>query len=147
MPDCPFCKIVAGEAEALIVGDFLHALAFIPLAPAAWGHTLVIPKRHVTDLFGLGDRADEVFYAVRYMDSALRKALSPDGMNLIQSTGTAAGQTVPHLHFHLMPRWEGDPLGDLWEKGREWWQRGIEAHPDGFAATKRQQMADAIRRP
>lgn len=107
---CPFCCIVAGEEPALIVGDFPYALAFVPLAPAAWGHTVVIPKRHTEGLQDLPpERGASMLYALRSMDVKLRRALSPDGMNLIQSTGAAAGQTVPHLHFHLVPRWEGDP--------------------------------------
>lgn len=106
---CPFCRVVAGEEPALIVGDFPQALAFIPLAPAAWGHTLVIPKPHIETLWGLQDLSTSVLYAIRFMETKLRKALRPDGMNLIQSTGTAAGQTVPHLHFHLVPRWDGGP--------------------------------------
>lgn len=121
MTPCPFCRIVVGEEPALIVGDFPYALAFIPLAPAVWGHTLVIPKPHIETLWGLQDLSTSVLYAIRFMETKLRKTLNPDGMNLIQSTGTAAGQTVPHLHFHLVPRWEADHLGDLWVKGRGWW--------------------------
>lgn len=139
---CPFCQMVAGEEPALIVGDFPYALAFTPLAPAAWGHTLVIPKRHTETLWDLPpERGASLLYAIRSMDSKLRKALSPDGMNLIQSTGAAAGQTVPHLYFHLVPRWEGDHLGDLWASGREWWRsyRGNETEYQ-----RRARMAAAI---
>jgi histidine triad (HIT) family protein len=146
---CAFCRIVHGEhAEGdpvpLVVGDFPHALAFVPLAPAAWGHTLVIPKRHVESLGELrpGYLVEAVLTAVQRMDARLRGALNPDGMNLIQSTGAAAGQTVPHLHFHLVPRWDDDHLGDLWAKGRERWNgyRGNETWDQ-----RRARMAEALK--
>jgi len=146
---CPFCRIVHGEraqgdSEPLIIGNFPRALAFIPLAPAAWGHTLVIPKPHITDLWGFApDLAGEVFTAIWSVGTQIRRALRPDGMNLIQSTGAAAGQTVDHLHFHLVPRWDGDHLGDLWEKGREWWKE-MTADTGGDPRTA---MADAFRYP
>ncbi|GAA2338592.1 hypothetical protein GCM10010431_72490 [Streptomyces kunmingensis] len=92
--------------------------AFFPLEPATRGHTLVVPNRHVADLTDLTAReAQDVGEAVLRSARAIRSALSPDGLNVIQSTGEAATQTVPHVHFHLVPRWTGDRMTLSWPAG------------------------------
>jgi histidine triad (HIT) family protein len=113
--DCPFCRIIAGAAPARIVWSGPAALAFLPLNPAARGHTLVVPRRHVLDLFSLDDAtASALTLAVLHLARAVRAAVAPDGMNIINSAGAAASQTVPHLHVHVVPRWSGDHFGRFW---------------------------------
>jgi len=125
MGDCPFCDIVAGEAPAVRVYEGETTLAFLDIAPVAAGHTLVVPKRHhetLTDM-DAGTTA-EVFGTARRVARAIEAALDPDGLNLVQANGEAAGQEVFHVHAHLLPRQADDdvrvrwPAGDL-EAGEE----------------------------
>ena len=115
MGDCEFCRIVRGEAAAHVVSDTVETMAFFPLAPAIKGHTLVIPKKHVPDIWLLDDHlASVVTLSVLVVARAIKRALQPDGLNIINSNGAAASQTVSHLHVHLVPRWRGDNFGDIW---------------------------------
>lgn len=114
-PDCEFCQIVCGDRAARIVADAPDALAFFPLRPACLGHTIVIPKAHVRDLWAAGSLLDTgLMQAVIDVGSAISTVLRPDGLNLISSAGAAASQTVFHLHLHVVPRWAGDHFGNMW---------------------------------
>ncbi|HEX4977037.1 MAG TPA: HIT domain-containing protein [Nocardioides sp.] len=109
MDSCIFCAIVAGEAEAFVVGSSPDAVAFLDIAPLSRGHTLVVPTRHVTDLLeGGAEVLHEVAPLVEEVARLLVARLGADGLNLFQSTGQAAGQEVPHFHVHLVPRWRDD---------------------------------------
>jgi histidine triad (HIT) family protein len=86
-----------------------HAVAFLDRRPAARGHTLVIPRRHVENLWDASkDDAAAVGAAVHGVAALLRERLAPDGLTMRQNTGAASGQDVFHLHVHLVPRWHGD---------------------------------------
>jgi histidine triad (HIT) family protein len=115
-PDCAFCKIARGEDEsAEIVHEESDWLAFFPLNPATPGHTLVIPRAHIVDLWQLQDPLDaELMAAVIRVGRVIESVLRPDGMNLITSAGKTAEQTVFHLHLHVVPRWEQDGFGEIW---------------------------------
>jgi histidine triad (HIT) family protein len=118
VPDCEFCRIIRGERPARVVGDSADALAFFPLQPVCLGHTIVIPKMHVRDLWAAGSLPGMgLMQAVIRVGQAINEALRPDGMNLISSAGAAASQTVFHLHFHVVPRWSGDHIGNIWSPG------------------------------
>lgn len=118
---CEFCEIVAGRSPARIVGETATTLSFFPLRPAAMGHTLVIPKEHIPDLWSLeAEPAGSIAEAVITMAHALRRALEPEGLNVINSTGEAASQSVLHLHVHLVPRWAGDHIGNIWPPSEPW---------------------------
>ena len=79
------------------------------------GHTIVIPKTHIRDLWADGSVPTAgLMQAVIRVGQAISRALRPDGMNLISSAGQAASQTVFHLHLHIVPRWSGDPIGNIW---------------------------------
>ena len=113
---CPFCAIANGKEHppARICEDE-HWVAFFPLDPATPGHTLVIPRRHVPDLWQLDDALGRHLMAAAVkVGKAVQTAIDPQGMNLITSAGEAAEQTVFHLHLHLVPRWHDDGFGDLW---------------------------------
>jgi histidine triad (HIT) family protein len=113
--DCAFCQIIADRAPARRVYESRDVLAFFPDAPAVRGHTLVIPKAHVTDFLHLTrEQGSAVFNASVQVGRALDKVLAPAGMNVLSSAGGAASQTVFHLHVHVLPRWPGDALGDIW---------------------------------
>ena len=115
-PDCAFCSIARGEDDSVeVVAEGDGWVAFFPLEPATPGHTLVIPRGHVTDLWEVDSRLGcELMDAAIRVGRAISTALSPDGMNLITSAGSAAEQTVFHLHLHLVPRWRQDGFGQIW---------------------------------
>lgn len=114
--ECPFCQIVAGDdPDARVVYRGTYVIAFFPTEPAVLGHTLVVPTRHVPDLWALDDPLTvELALATRRIAEVIRDRLRPDGINIIQSNGAAATQTVPHLHIHIVPRRFGDNFGPIW---------------------------------
>ena len=112
---CPFCAIIMGEGWAREIYRDDHTAAFFPLRPATLGHTLVVPRRHIPDIWELPEAdAARLSRAVLRVAAALRAAVTPDGLNIIQSSGAAATQTAPHLHIHLVPRWAADAIGPIW---------------------------------
>jgi histidine triad (HIT) family protein len=111
---CPFCEIVAGRAAAAIIRRWDDALAIVPLDPVVYGHTLVIPKTHVTDFAADPD----VTAATTRRAAELAGDFPAGAMNLITSRGKAATQSVFHLHLHLVPRTENDGLALPWYSGR-----------------------------
>lgn len=115
-PDCPFCEIVARqEDDAREVFRTNEVVAFFPPEPATLGHTLLIPRAHVRDIWGLDpDLAAELGRQTIVLAGAVKRAIRPEGLNVIQSNGAAATQTVMHLHIHVVPRWEGDGVGRIW---------------------------------
>ena len=109
--DCVFCAIVSGEAPSRSLASGEHWAAFLDISPATPGHTLVVPRRHAADLFAMDrDDAQQLMGGVHEVARLLRDRLAPDGMNLVQSNGVAAWQTVFHVHVHVIPRYEGDGL-------------------------------------
>lgn len=106
---CVFCEIAAGRLPAHLVHHDAECVAFLDHRPAARGHTLVVPRRHVEDLWKAGpDLAAAVMRTAQEVATLLRDRLHPDGLTLRQNTGSASGQDVFHLHVHLVPRWHGD---------------------------------------
>ncbi|MGB2694722.1 MAG: HIT family protein [Dehalococcoidia bacterium] len=109
--DCVFCRIVAGEVEASIAYEDEATMAFMDIRQFHPGHTLIVPKRHIVDIFGLDEATGSaVMGAVAHVARAVRDVFAPDGVNIWQSTGVAAGQEVLHLHVHVLPRWNDDAL-------------------------------------
>ena len=109
--DCIFCAIAEGRAPAEVVFEDGETLAFMDINPANPGHTLIIPKRHMRDIYELGgETAAAVMRTTVKVARAVKMALQPDGMNLVQSNERAAGQEVFHFHMHIIPRWYGDGL-------------------------------------
>ncbi len=117
-PDCIFCKIVAGELPARIVDEDERTIAFMDIAPATRGHALVIPRAHSADLLSVG-REDlaAVALAAQRLAGSMKERLGADGVNLLNSCGAAAWQTVFHFHVHVIPRYDGDPLRLPWVPG------------------------------
>jgi histidine triad (HIT) family protein len=114
-PDCIFCKIVAGELPATIVGEDERTISFMDIAPATRGHALVIPRAHSADLLGI-DPEDlaAVNLAAKQLAGRIKDRLGADGVNLLNSCGAVAFQTVFHFHLHVIPRYEGDGLRLPW---------------------------------
>jgi histidine triad (HIT) family protein len=115
MDDCLFCKIVAGEIPAQIVHADARTLAFMDIAPATRGHCLVVPRTHTEDLL-TADPDDVAACAVVAQELARRayEDLGAAGVNVLQSSGKAAWQSVFHLHLHVIPRYADDPLVLPW---------------------------------
>ncbi|WP_194925202.1 HIT family protein [Catenulispora pinisilvae] len=119
MSDCVFCEIVAGRAPSRRVLADEHTLAFLNIRPAAPGHTLVVPRRHVRDMWDISEvEHGHVASMVRRAALLLRQAFEPDGVNVRVNSGAAAGQDVFHFHTHLIPRRHGDGLQLTWASPR-----------------------------
>lgn len=109
--DCIFCKIIEGQIPSEKVYEDEKTFAFMDINPLNDGHVLIIPKTHAATV----DTIEEsdflaVMATTHKLAAAVKKALQPDGMNLLQLNGKAANQMVPHLHVHIVPRWSGDGL-------------------------------------
>jgi len=117
-PDCLFCKIIAGEIPGTIVAEDDRTVAFMDINPATRGHALVVPRSHVPDLHGVSqDDLAAVARTAQRIAGRARDRLGADGVNLLNSTGPAAWQTVFHFHVHVIPRYQGDPLRLPWIPG------------------------------
>ena len=113
--DCIFCKIVAGELPASIVDEDEQTIAFMDINPATRGHSLVIPRAHATDLLEIEpSQLTAVSIAAQRLAARAKERLGADGVNVINSCGAAAWQTVFHFHLHVIPRYQGDPLRLPW---------------------------------
>lgn len=119
-----------------VVASDEHTVAFCDISPATDGHTLVVTRRHVADLFEL-DAAETgpLMASVKRVAETLRAALAPDGVNLLQSNGAAAFQTVFHLHVHVVPRYADDGLTLPWTP--------TPGDPEAIAATAERLRAQA----
>ena len=114
-PDCIFCKIIAGELPSQRVYEDDHTIAFMDIAPGTRGHLLVIPRNHAKDITEIDpDDLAAVARTAQVMARRVTERLDADGVNIINSCGAAAWQTVFHLHFHVIPRYAGDPLVLPW---------------------------------
>jgi histidine triad (HIT) family protein len=114
-PDCIFCKIIAGELPSQKVDEDERTVAFMDISPATRGHVLVVPRRHARDLLEIEREDLEATMAtVQRVARRVSERLGPDGINLLNSCGAAAWQTVFHFHVHVIPRYEGDPLRLPW---------------------------------
>jgi len=114
-PDCLFCKIVAGEIPATRVAEDDRTVAFMDINPATRGHVLVVPREHANDLLAI-DPEDlaAVTKTAQRVAATMPDRLGADGVNLLNSCGREAWQTVFHFHMHVIPRYVADPLRLPW---------------------------------
>jgi histidine triad (HIT) family protein len=114
-PECLFCGIVAGTIPSETIDSDERTIAFMDINPATPGHALVIPREHSADLLEIGE-ADltATILASQRLARRMKDVLGADGINLINSCGAAAWQTVFHFHIHVVPRYEDDPLELPW---------------------------------
>jgi len=109
--DCVFCAIAAGEIPSFKVYEDELVLAYLDINPFTKGHTLVIPKAHSQGLLDTDEATlAAVIARVKKVAAHLKAALPCDGFNILQNNGEAAGQTVKHLHFHIVPRYGSEPI-------------------------------------
>ncbi len=106
--DCIFCKIANGEIPSDTVYEDEQFRVILDLSPAVKGHALILPKEHFDDLVSANDATlESMLKLARRIGSAQLKSLKCDGFNVVQNNGEAAGQTVHHLHMHVIPRYDG----------------------------------------
>ena len=128
--NCIFCKIANGEIPSTTLYEDEDFRVILDLGPATRGHARLLPKNHFANLFELDDEtAQKAILVAKKMAGKMKDALGADGFNLVQNNGEAAGQTVFHFHMHLIPRYENDNAGILWEPG--------ETTPEDMAEVKR----------
>ena len=119
METCIFCKIVKGEIPSSKVYEDANFLAFLDIRPLNKGHTLVIPKKHYETVLDIPDEdIKEMSHLIKKISQALSLAIAPDGFNIFCNNNQAAGQEVPHLHFHIAPRFMNDGHTFKWSHGR-----------------------------
>lgn len=131
MSDCIFCKIVNGEIPSLRIYEDDEVYAFLDIARDSYGHTLVIPKKHCVNVLDCDEKTlDVLMRAVRKIARHYTQNCGFDGVNLMNASGLAAQQSVFHLHFHIVPRKNGDglntwPLNEKYEMDLEQIQREL----------------------
>jgi histidine triad (HIT) family protein len=111
--DCIFCKFTKHELDCAIVFENKDVLAFLDINPAGAlsGHTLVLPKHHYETIDKIPDKElGEIIKVIKILVPAIQKVSCSDGINIIQNNGKAAGQAIPHAHFHIIPRKHGDGI-------------------------------------
>ncbi len=132
--DCLFCKIIAGEIPAVKVLEDDVCLAFMDIGPLADGHVLLIPKTHAVTLDELpSDQAGSMLRHLPALVKAVQTVTACQGVNVLQNNGPAAHQEVMHVHFHVIPRNEGDAFGFNWPSG---------SYPPG----RMEELAEAVRK-
>ena len=113
--DCLFCRIVAGTIPATKVYEDAEVVAFLDIHPVNLGHVLIVPKPHHATLAELPDPlAEAAARVVPRLSRAILAATSAPGLHLVVNNGVVAGQTIHHVHWHLIPRFEGDAVDWPW---------------------------------
>ena len=116
MNGCIICELVNNERPSWVIYEDEHVICFLPLEVESFGHTIIAPKAHHADLFSAPtETLNCVLSIVQKIALHYRTAIGATGVNLLHASGVAAGQSVPHLHFHLIPRFDNDGL-DAWPK-------------------------------
>jgi len=117
---CIFCKIAIKDYPVSSIYEDADVIAFLDNRPASEGHTLIIPKRHAETIYDLSDKEiAQLFHTVKKVAVAIKKAIKPEGISIIQRNGAAAGQHIPHFHVHVIPRYSGQRLLSMEELQEE----------------------------
>ena len=128
--NCIFCKLASGEIPSATLYEDDDFRVILDLSPASKGHALIIPKEHYRNLYDLDEAlASKALVLAKKMICKMKDVLGCDGYNIVQNNEEEAGQTVFHFHMHLIPRYENDNAGILWEPG--------ETTPEDMAEVKR----------
>jgi histidine triad (HIT) family protein len=119
--ECIFCKMVSKQITVAIVYEDDSAFAFLDINPIAKGHTLVITKKHYENLLAVEQNdLKGLAEAIQKISVAVVKATGAEGFNVLQNNGEVAGQLIPHVHFHIIPRFKDDqiPIGGPMQRGK-----------------------------
>lgn len=129
MEDCIFCKIVRREIPSRIVWEDEDTLAFYDISPAVRHHTLVIPKRHATDIFDISDEdLQKTMATVKKLSNLYKERLGVNDVQILNCSGKAAQQSVFHIHFHILPRFEGDLTDQVFHRHPDY----VEDYPEVY---------------
>jgi histidine triad (HIT) family protein len=129
--DCLFCQIIAGDVPSQRIDEDENTVTFMDINPATRGHALVVPRRHTRNLLEIEpDDLTAVVLAAQRLARRITDRLGADGVNLLNSCGSVAWQTVFHFHIHVIPRYSDDPLRLPWIPGP--------GNPDEIAAAAEQ---------
>ncbi len=116
--NCIFCKIAKGDIPSTTIYEDDDFKVILDINPASKGHAVILPKNHAANLMELSDDdASKILLVARKCADAMMKTLHCDGINILQNNGEAAGQTVFHLHVHLIPRYKDDTVQITWKPG------------------------------
>ena len=114
--NCIFCKIIAGEIPSRTVYEDEGYKAIMDVSPASKGHVIVLPKNHASNVFEISEEGlSGAMIVAKKVAAMLKEKLGCDGVNILQNNGEAAGQTVFHLHVHVIPRYKGDTVNITWQ--------------------------------
>lgn len=117
MDNCIFCKIIAGEIPSAVIFEDEEFKAILDRFPGNIGHVLVLPKKHYSNIFDIDeDVAGRLFRLATKIAKNMKEVLGFEAMNVVQNSGSLAGQTVHHFHLHLIPRYENDKVQIKWEQ-------------------------------
>ena len=117
--DCIFCKIANGEIPSATVYEDSVCRVILDVNPANKGHALIIPKEHFDNIYSIdAETAAKIFTIATEVAKAQKAELNPDGLNILQNNGEAAGRTVFHFHMHLVPRYIKDNVTMTWIPGK-----------------------------
>lgn len=131
--NCIFCKIIDGQIPSATVYEDDDFKAILDIAPSHKGHTIILPKYHAANIFELPDEiACKALPTAKKIAAAIKAETGCDGINILQNNGEAAGQSVFHLHIHVIPRFENDGILPVWPQ---------KSYEDGEAA----QLAEKIK--
>lgn len=135
--DCIFCKIIAGDIPSSKVYENEHVAAFLDISQVTKGHTLVIPKTHIENVYEFTpELSKEYFEAVPKIARAIRDEFEPIGLNILNNNGEKAGQSVFHFHMHIIPRYgKGDGFGAVWKP-----------HAEDYTPDDLQKIASTVRK-
>ena len=116
--NCIFCKILSGDIPSTAVYEDDSFRAILDVNPAARGHVIILPKNHAANIFEITDEdVSKIMVVAKKIATALKKTYDCDGVNILQNNGEAAGQTVFHLHVHVIPRFKNDTVDIGWKQG------------------------------
>ena len=118
--NCIFCKIANGEIPSNTVYEDERFRVILDISPASKGHAIILVKNHAANVYELSEEdASAIYVVAKKVATAMQKVLKCDGINILQNNGEAAGQTVFHVHMHLIPRYKGDTVQITWKPGEE----------------------------
>lgn len=117
--NCIFCKIANGEIPSTTLYEDDSFRVIFDIAPASFGHAIILPKNHAKDIYELStEDASKIFVVAKKIATALKQVLNCEGINILQNNGEIAGQTVFHLHMHIIPRYNDDTVTISWMPGK-----------------------------
>lgn len=118
--NCIFCKIANGEIPSKTVYEDERFRVILDISPASRGHAIILVKNHAANVYELPEEdASAIYVVAKKVATAMQKVLKCDGVNILQNNGEAAGQTVFHVHMHVIPRYKGDQVQITWKPGEQ----------------------------